>query len=63
MNGWGFLFWLASVIAAFSIPLVSFALLMRLVGRIATRTLIVILAAGSVFWAMAVYSWWARPGV
>ena len=42
MNGWGFLFWLASVIAVISIPLVSFALLMRLVGRIATRTLIVI---------------------
>jgi hypothetical protein len=49
MNGWGFLFWLASVIAVISIPLVSFALLMRLVGRIATRTLIVILAADSVF--------------
>jgi hypothetical protein len=42
MNGWGFLFWLASVIAGISIPLVSFALLMRLVGRIATQTLIVI---------------------
>jgi len=63
MNGWGFLFWLASMIAVFSIPLVSFALLMRLVGRIATRTLVVILAADSVFWAMAVYFWWSRAGV
>jgi hypothetical protein len=63
MNGCGLLFWLASVIAVFSIPLVSFALLMRLVGRIATRTLVVILAADSVFWAMAVYFWWARSSV
>ncbi len=60
MNGWGFLFWLASVIAVFSIPLVLFALLMRLVGRIATRTLLVILAADSVFWVVAVYFWWSR---
>lgn len=32
MNEWGALFWLASVVAIFSVPLVLFASLMRLVG-------------------------------
>jgi hypothetical protein len=63
MNGLGFLFWLASLIAVFSIPLVVFALLMRLVGRISSRTLIAILAADSVFWVTAALFWWGRSGV
>jgi hypothetical protein len=62
MSGWGLLFWLAGVIAVFSIPLVVFALLMRLVGRMATRTLLFILAADLVLWAMAAYFWWAVAG-
>jgi hypothetical protein len=57
MNEWGALFWLASVVSVFSIPFVLFAFLMRLVGRITTRTLASILAADSVLWGMAVYYW------
>jgi hypothetical protein len=57
MNGWGGLFLLASIIAIFSIPFVLFALLMRMVGRIATRTLVGILAADSIVWGMAIFYW------
>lgn len=62
MNGWGFLLWLASIAAVFSLPLVLFVGLMRLVGRISTRGLAVILATDAVLWAMAVYFWWGRGG-
>jgi hypothetical protein len=62
MNGWGFLFWLASIAAVFSVPLVLFAGLMRLVGRIGSRALAGILAVDAVLWAMAVVFWWGRPG-
>lgn len=62
MNEWGALFWLASVVAIFSIPFVLFAFLMRLVGRITTRTLVSILAADSVLRGLAVYHWWACRG-
>ena len=58
MNEWGALFWLVSVIAVFSIPFVLFAFLMRLVGRIATRTLVSILVADSILWGLAVFYWW-----
>jgi hypothetical protein len=63
MNGWGFLLWLASVIAVFLVPLVLFAVLMRLVGRMSTPTLILILAADSVLWVMAVFFSCARTVV
>jgi hypothetical protein len=59
MNEWGALFWLASVVAVFSIPFVLFALSMRLVGRITTRTLVAIVAAALIVWGMAVCFWWA----
>ena len=62
MNELGALFWLASVVAIFSIPFVLFTFLMRLVGRIATRTLVTILAADSILWGMAVYYWWVSRG-
>jgi hypothetical protein len=58
MNEWGALFWLASILAIFSIPVLLFACLMRLVGRIGMRSLVAILAADSVLWAMACYFWW-----
>jgi hypothetical protein len=60
MNGWGGLFFLASFLALSSLPLVLFAILMRLVGRIGTRSLIFIVAADSIPWAMAAFSWWGR---
>jgi hypothetical protein len=60
MNEWGTLHWLASVLAVFSVPLVLFALLMRLVGRIGRRTLSAILVADAVLWAMAAV-FWALP--
>ena len=58
MNGWGAMFLLAPVVAVFSIPVVMFALLMRLVGRVGTRTLIVILATDSILWGMSACYWW-----
>lgn len=57
MNGWGFLFWLASVGAIFSLPMVLTFSLMWYVGRLGTRALTVILAADAVLWAMAVFFW------
>jgi hypothetical protein len=54
MNEVGALFWLASVVAVFSIPFVFFAVLMRIVGRIGTRTLISILVVDGLLWVMAV---------
>jgi hypothetical protein len=60
MNGWGFLSWLVSVAAVFSLPLVLLASLMRLVGRISTRALVVVLAADAVLCAMALVCWWGR---
>ena len=57
MNGWGAMFLLAPVVAVFSIPFVMFALLMRLVGRLGTRTLIVFLAADSILWGMSACYW------
>jgi hypothetical protein len=57
MNEWGALLWLASVVAIFSIPFVLFVFLMRLVGRITTRTLVSIFAADSVLWGVAVSYW------
>jgi hypothetical protein len=59
MNEWGALFLLASIIAIFSIPFVLFALVMGMVGRIAKRTLVVILAADSIVWGMSIFYWWA----
>ena len=53
MNGWGFVFWFASITAMFSVPFVLFAVLMRLVGRIGTRFLAAVLAADSILWMMA----------
>lgn len=61
MNGWGALFWLASVAAVFSLPLVLFATLMRLVGRVGTRTLAAVLVASAILWAVAAF-WWGRVG-
>ncbi|WP_435009215.1 hypothetical protein P12x_000465 [Tundrisphaera lichenicola] len=55
MNGRKLLPWPVSVIADFSNPLAWFALIMRIVGRIAPRDLIVILAVDAVFWAMAAF--------
>jgi hypothetical protein len=57
MNG-GALCLLASIIAIFSIPFVLFALIMRMAGRIATRTLVVIVAADSIVWGVAIIYWW-----
>jgi hypothetical protein len=57
MNEVGALFWLASVVAVFSIPFVVFAVLMRIVGRIGTRTLVVILVVDVLLWGMAVVFW------
>jgi len=62
MNGWGFLFWLASIVAMFSLPLVFFVGLMRLVGRVSTRALAAVLAADAVLWALAAFFWWGRAG-
>jgi hypothetical protein len=62
MNELGALISLASVVAIFSIPFVLFAFLMRLVGQIATRTLVTILAVDSILWGMAVYYWWVCRG-
>jgi len=60
MSGWGFLLWLASIAAVFSVPLVLFAGLMRLVGRIGSRALAGVLAVDAVLWALAAFSWWGR---
>jgi hypothetical protein len=60
MNGWGFLFLLASVLAWFSVPFLFFAVLMRFVGRIGTRFLIAVLALDSIAWIMAAI-FWLRP--
>jgi hypothetical protein len=57
MNEWGALFWLASIAAVFSIPLVSFAILMRVVGQVTTRTLVATFAAALIVWGMAVRFW------
>ena len=57
MNGSGALLWLATIITVFSIPLVMYVILMRLVGRIATRTVVTILVVDSIFWGMAIYFW------
>jgi hypothetical protein len=54
----GALFLLASIIGIFSIPFVLSALVMRMVGRIATKTLVVILAADSILWGMTTFYWW-----
>ena len=62
MNDLGFLFWLASIAAVFSVPLVLFAGLLHLVGRIGSRVLAGILAIDAVLWAMAAVFWWGRPG-
>jgi hypothetical protein len=63
MGGPMIFFLIASVLAVFSIPLVMFAILMRLVGRIGTRTLVVIMfvdavlfAMGSVYWGFPSYT-------
>jgi hypothetical protein len=58
MNEWGSLFLLASIIAIFSIPIALFALITRMAGRIATRTLVVIIAVDSIVWGMAIFYWW-----
>ena len=60
MNGWGFLFWLAPVLAVFSIELVMLAVLMRPVGRISTRALLAMLAADFALWMLAVFGWLGR---
>jgi hypothetical protein len=57
MNGYYALLWMASVVAVLSIPFVLFALLMRLVGRIGNRSLIIVLAMDSIFWVAAVFFW------
>jgi hypothetical protein len=62
MNGWGFLLWLASMVAVFSLPLVLLLVLMRLVGRVGSQTLAGVLAADAVLWAMAAFYWWGRSG-
>ena len=62
MNEWGALFWLASVVAIFSILFALFAFLMRFEGRIATRTLVKILAVDSILWGTASYYWWVCRG-
>ncbi len=58
MNGWYMLLWLTSVMAVVSIPLVLFTILMRLVGRIGTRSLLMILGAESILLAAAAFYWW-----
>jgi hypothetical protein len=62
MNGWGLLLWLASMAAVFSLPIVLFVGLMRLVGRVGSRVLAVVLAVDSVLWALAAVFWWGRSG-
>ena len=57
MSGLYALFLLASILALFSIPLLMFALLMRLVGRIGPRTLVAILAVFAIFWVPAIFFW------
>ena len=57
MKEWGALFLLASIVAVFSIPFVLFGVLMRMVGRITTRTLLILLAADCVVWGMAIFYW------
>ncbi len=63
MNGLGLLFWLASIAAVFSVPLILFAGLPRLVGRISPWILTGIRAIDAILWAMAAVFWWSRPGL
>jgi hypothetical protein len=53
VNGWGGLYVLASILAVFSVPFVFIAILMRLVGRIGSRALNIILWAAAVLWVLA----------
>jgi hypothetical protein len=62
MNEWGALFFVASIVAVFSIPLIMLGLLMRVAGRISTRTLVGMLAADSILWVMAGFYWWVLGG-
>ena len=62
MNGWGLFLWLASIAAVYSVPLILFAGLMRLVGRMGSRVLVGVLAADAVLWALAAVFWWGRLG-
>jgi len=57
MSGFGFLRWLASIMAVFSLPLLYFAVLMRLVGRIGSRSLVFMLAVAAALWATAAFYW------
>jgi hypothetical protein len=58
MNGWGLLFLMASIAAVFSVPLILFAVLMRLVGTISTRALAGVFLVDAVLWSMAAFDWW-----
>lgn len=57
MNGLYFLLWLASVLAVFSVPFVFLAIVARLVGRLGSRSLAVVLATDTVLWGIALYFW------
>lgn len=59
MDGWYFQLLMASVAAMFSLPLVFFAALMKLVVRIGPRLFAVILAAGAGLWVLAACFWFA----
>ena len=53
MNGWGFIFWLASVGAVFSLLLVVVVGLSWHVGWVGTRGLAPFLAIDPILWVMA----------
>lgn len=61
MNEWYLLLWLDAMIALFSVPLLLFIGLMRLVGRVGRRTLAGVVAAEAVLWAFAAVFWWMSP--
>jgi hypothetical protein len=60
MNELGALFWLASIVAVFSLPFVFLAVLMCLVRRIRKRTLLAIIVADLVLWGLAAQFWLNR---
>jgi hypothetical protein len=60
MNELGALFWLASIVAVFSLPFVFLAVLMCLVRRIRKRTLLAIIVADLALWGLAAQFWLNR---
>jgi hypothetical protein len=57
MNGFGFVFSLASVLAVFSLPFVFLAILMKRVGRISSKRFVMVLLFELALWITAVFYW------